>query len=296
MDSRFVYRPEHWVDRGNYFLSNHPQGSAPWFFCRCFRLTASSMGAAADMNKFENKYQLALTLTKILIKEFPPDAKIRMAHGTKMEPVARDKYLAVRPGTQVEELGLAVPKWDSRIGASVDGDVLNSRGIIEIKCPMKMYWPMKKFYERCKDQGYQPSLLEHDHITDYYYVQMQANMKILEKDWCDYIIFATDDNKMCINRVAFNPDFWDNVLYPRLNYFLEQVLRPVFNLLLAIAPDFVASYLEINVEPLVWEDYATEHGLEHVLPALSNEAYWMPYRWELLCQSLHVRPWPGLPV
>ena len=45
-----------------------------------------------------------------------------------------------------------------------------------------------------------------------YYVQVQGQMAITERKWCDFIVYTTKG--ISVERVLFDPDFWNNGLQP----------------------------------------------------------------------------------
>lgn len=213
-----------WVDRGTYWVNTAPQGSERWKQLRN-RVTASNFGTATGGSQFKTPTQLALSLAGIAQEPPTPKAVHAMQHGVKTEPIARDWYCRTR-GVQVEEVGLAVPKWDPEIGASLDGDVIGTEGIIEIKCPEKMYRPLDEYIVRTH-QGWQPPMGYHDHIWQSHYDQMQGGMAICGKKWCDYIVYCTTEGRAFVDRVLFNKAYWEQELYPKLRRFIEHELRPL---------------------------------------------------------------------
>lgn len=220
--------PQYWDDCGTYWLNKHAQGTPGWFGIRKGRLTASNFGAAIGRSQFSTPEDLALEMAGLKVKEFSESSKIAMAHGSKTESTARDWYCNTRR-LRVIETGMACPKWEPRIGGSPDGVILDSEGLIEIKCPFTMYQPILKHVEN-KERGDNPSQQDpfyHDHIWDSHYCQMQGCMKIMDKKFCDYIVYSTEDRKVFVDRVLFNPEFWDNVLYPGLKSFLDNVYTPL---------------------------------------------------------------------
>lgn len=211
-----------WEDKGNYYLSTAPQRSEVWLEQRKDKLTASNFGYAIKDGKFKTMQELALDISGVCKQEFTNEAMIAMNHGTDYEPMARDWYMK-NYNVEVEELGLAIPKWDSRIGGSVDGDVINTTGIIEIKCPKTMYYPLIK---KMNTPG---PTIDYKHIWEGHYCQMQGCMAIMGKEWCDYIVYATESNKIYVERIPFDSNFWNNELYPKIDYFLKNILQPIIN-------------------------------------------------------------------
>ena len=116
-------------------------------------------------------------------------------------------------------MGLCVPKFNNNIGASVDGIIIESNGIIEIKCPEYMYIELKKYTESSKRKP------GHSHIKPYHYKQMQFNMGCTGTDFCDYIVYSRD-GKRFVQRILFNKKFW-NDMYARTVVFWENYVKPI---------------------------------------------------------------------
>jgi hypothetical protein len=83
-----------------------------------------------------------------------------------------------RTGNHVSEVGFVIPSWCPFIGVSPDG-LVGERGCIEIKAPVRMYNFPKP---------------EH-------YAQMQMQMKVCERDWCDYVVYCESSDELEITRI-----------------------------------------------------------------------------------------------
>lgn len=190
------------------------------------RLTGSVFSAAAGRSPFTTADDLALEIVGLKKKEFSEKSKKNMLHGKLTEPVAR-KWYEKKHNVKVKEIGLVVPKWNFHLGASVDGIVEGSEGIIEIKCPVKMYQRLID-YNTLRETGWTPRTpYYHSHIWESHYAQMQGGMAILDKDWCDYIVYSTSDKQIYQERVLFNEKYWNEILYPLLQKFLNEKLFSV---------------------------------------------------------------------
>lgn len=194
-------------DRGTYILSTYSQGSKEWHESRKSKLTASNFKKVFDVD-INNLNRL--DVESILNLSPNNDTNMNMLRGIKLEPVARQLYCQ-RRNVIVREVGIATPKWDPRIAASLDGEVEGTNGSIEIKCPFRMYAPL---YEQKEDMS---------HIYPSHYAQMQGGMAICEKDWCDYIVYSQAEQEMYVERVYRNKHYWDNILYPRICSFLDAI-------------------------------------------------------------------------
>jgi len=161
-------------------------------------------------------------------KIFTKEQQDRMDYGTKNEEYAR-KWYTQQNECIVKEMGFAIPKFDLRIGVSLDGLVLNldeteTDGIIEIKCPQKMYKPLK-----LRKEGRLPHTEEYDHIWRSHYDQMQMGMAVFNKKWCDYIVFCIPENNVYIERVFFNQYYWNKVM-KLLDDFIITYLNPALEI------------------------------------------------------------------
>jgi len=206
-----------WVDCGTYWLNLSNQGSPRWKDLRV-RVTASNFAAAAGLSTFSTPDELADEISGIKKKEFTPTQIDNMNYGTEYEPMAREWYSKTR-GVVVEEVGIAIPKWDPLIGGSLDGNIVDSDGCIEVKCPKKMYAPLKN-----------PPKSGHSHIWKSHYAQMQGCMAITDKKWCDYIVFCPKEDMVYVERIPFDKNYWEKTLYPLLTQFLTEKLLPRLDL------------------------------------------------------------------
>jgi exodeoxyribonuclease (lambda-induced) len=130
-----------------YKIYDFPQRSQLWFKLREGRLTFSNLGTALGNPKFETVEALGYRLRNNVEQTFSILAKDRMRRGTEMENEIRERYQKKYPDRKVTEVGFVVPvgtpwkgwkeEWNNHVGASPDG-LINSDGIIEIKCSDKM--------------------------------------------------------------------------------------------------------------------------------------------------------------
>lgn len=178
-------------DRGSYWLSTAKQGSDEWKELRKGRTTAS-------------RVLEVILKPKSVHYQTPPNQA--MIHGTEMEPIARQWYQE-ETGNQVEEVGIAIPKWDLRLGASSDG-LVGDDGMIEIKCPLRMYDAIRTYFY-LKDRGREGP----NPVSPPHYAQIQMNLAVLDRDWCDYVVYT--DNDKFIYRVNRDRTYWDK-LYQKI--------------------------------------------------------------------------------
>ena len=101
----------------------------------------------------------------------------KMQDGNDREATARTIYEKIRNCT-IKQLPLAYLE-DERLGASTDGEV-NADGLIEIKNVMS---------------SEQIDLWTTGKIKDVYVKQMQTQMYVLDKQWCDFVSVALGDEE-----------------------------------------------------------------------------------------------------
>src|SRR6056297_92094 len=216
----FTKMDNNWEEYDTYWISNHEQASKEWFDTRKYRITGSNYGAAINHSNFSTPQETMKIVAGFYAKTFSDESLSNMRHGRETEPIARDWYEKSK-NCKVIERGIAIPKWNKYMGSSVDGEVIGQNGIIEIKCPKRMYRPLLE-----KSQsGITYDKYYHKHIWDSHYDQMIGNMAVMNKEWCDYIVYSTFDSKVYLERIYFNEKYWNEVLYPGLKFFIEQLKK-----------------------------------------------------------------------
>ena len=145
-------------------LLNRPyfeQRSDEWLALRENMLTASDVASALGHNRYEKPDDL---LVKKVTKK-PWAGNAATAHGTLLEPVARDLYDA-RTGRKTHEIGLVQhPKYPF-LGGSADG-ITEDGLLVEIKCPLT-----RKI---------------EDKVPEHYLPQIQLLLEILDFELCDFV-------------------------------------------------------------------------------------------------------------
>ena len=175
----------------------HEQRSEGWYASRRGVPTSSSFGrlitptgkraASAD------GYIDELVAEKLTgqSKFFPTTAA--MQHGIDTEPKARE-YYEFMYDVKVIEVGLCLHDT-IEAGASPDGIIEDSEGLLEIKCPqphtMVKYWR---------------DFLKKERMPQEYKAQVQGQLWIAEKQWCDFLCYA-ENIKPLLVRVKRDEDF-----------------------------------------------------------------------------------------
>ena len=167
-------------------VDTSPQGTPEWLLARAKVITASnitkvmSKGRGSAPSKTRMTYMIEKateTLTGNPVSNgFQSDA---MKRGNELEPDARAFYTMLT-GNSVEESGLIYLNELKRIGASVDG-LVGDDGLVEIKCPN-----LNTHVNYLLD-GVMPST---------YIKQVQTQMWVTNRAWCDFISYNPDSHKM----------------------------------------------------------------------------------------------------
>lgn len=155
------------------------QGTTEWLIERIPYVTASDVakvmagGTGATRKNYLIK-KLCENLSGKPTKSFKSE---KMQDGNGREATAREIYSEINNCT-VKELPFAYLE-DEKIGASTDGEV-NEEGIIEIKNVMS---------------SEQVNLMVTGKIKANYVKQMQTQMYVLDKKWCDFVSVALGDEE-----------------------------------------------------------------------------------------------------
>ena len=174
------------------------QGSPEWFALRAGKVTASRVadilaktktGPSASRQNY--LIELALQRTTGIIQESYTNAS--MEWGTQTEPQARVAY-EVNTNNFVDQVAFIDHPSIAWFGCSPDG-LVSDRGLVEIKCPNSAtHWEYFKSKEPPKK----------------YFIQMQAQMAVSGRDWCDFISFdprMPDRSQLLIVQVPRDPEF-----------------------------------------------------------------------------------------
>lgn len=208
-----------WIDSGTYWLHRKSQLTSSWFEERSYRLTTTHFSSLINPSFWKGRDDVIRhykgTTAKRSLQE-----QMALDGGILNEPKAREWYCQTYQ-QEVKEVGFAVPKWDSRIGCSVDGVVEGTNGIIEIKCSSRMYTPITKYLD-ARNQGWRPQKHDYAHIYRSHYDQMQGSMAIMDKEWCDYIVYCLSENSVFTQRVRCDSNYWATIMYPVIKTFLEE--------------------------------------------------------------------------
>ena len=153
-----------------YTIKNNPQGTQEWLDDRKLHLTASQATAIATNGAGLKTLCFDLVWQNYCI-QYEGYTSADMERGNELEGVARTQYMFTT-GSVVEEVGFA--ELDEYVGVSSDG-LVGKDGLVEIKC--------------LKEKAYFSFLL-YKKIKTAHIWQMQMQMYVLERDWCDYVVYS----------------------------------------------------------------------------------------------------------
>jgi len=153
------------------------QGSDEWLAMRLGKVTASKMadvlskGRGSAPSKTAETYMIELIAEILTGKSKPFFENDAMRWGTETEPQARDMYSVNNDFVSVVEV--AFVEHNEFIGISPDG-MVGDNGLLEIKCP-NTTTQLKR-------------ALSDDYSADYK-AQIQAQLWVTEREWCDFVSF-----------------------------------------------------------------------------------------------------------
>lgn len=227
-----MYDINKWKDHGDYYTYDDDINNVGYKQSMKFRVTGSRVNSCvggSGSTAFKSKDEIAQEIVGIK-KEESEEAKERMLFGVKYEPDIRkwytnsvnykyDNYI-------IKLLDFAVPKFDMRLGGAPDGGIYENNkliGILEIKAPQKFYKTLNDYIEL----GHQYTK-EYLHIYRSHYDQMQMCMAIYNIEWCDYLVCCIPENRIFLERVPRNREYWDN-LYLKVQVFIGNKLQPLLD-------------------------------------------------------------------
>lgn len=164
---------------------------------------------------------------------------VALQYGRDNEEVAKKKYTdftSKKFGFQISDCGIWVnPKFPG-IGASPDGLVTdgpnNTHGLLEIKCPkilehlgptdLHLLTPRQRSSFCCALLNPKSMKLKRNHQ---YYFQIQTQMAITERKWCDFVIWTS--KAYHVERIKYDANFIEPLL-KHISNFHQNVLAPEY--------------------------------------------------------------------
>lgn len=191
------------------------QGSDEWLAARAGKITASRFADAIAMNKKTGKPTAARdTYMRTLVAEIlsgRPKHSVSsksMEWGTESERFARSAY-ELETGAVVTEAEFIPHYQYDYIGGSPDG-LVGEAGLIEIKCP----------HDEQVHIGTWLDGMPTDHKP-----QVQGNLMVTGRDWCDFISFdlrQPEPYGLYVQRIERDDEYINSVLLPGLLQFWKE--------------------------------------------------------------------------
>jgi len=216
-----MYSKSEWIEYPKYYLSTIPQSNKKEFLpLRIGRINGTDSSLVAGHSQYskadtpENIVKRICHLTNN--DKLDENSRRRMDFGNHFEPIVR-KWYSDTYKIDVKEIGYAVSKQNENIGCSADGDI--GQGIIEIKCTEGDLSSPLLFQAKIK-----PEKRAYSHIRRDHFDQMQHNIAVLDKEFCDYIFFSP--KKIYVERIPKLENYFDSILMPKYTSFIDTYLSP----------------------------------------------------------------------
>ena len=145
------------------------QGTPEWQLVRLGKFTGSKANDLLMKPSLKGYQNLIYMLAYERLTGEPTESYVSewMQYGTDTEPEARESYI-FETGNEVQQVGFI--ELDENTGCSPDG-LVNNDGMLEIKC---LKWNVQMDY------------LISQKIPTNYYLQMQFNLFVSNRQWCDF--------------------------------------------------------------------------------------------------------------
>ena len=208
------------------------RNSSLWFSVRLFRLTSSLFGAV--LHRKDNTPPDSLVLRILQQKQFSSAAT---EWGIQNEAKAIMQYIDFQHANghfnlMVTQSGFLINKKYPFLGASPDGAVYDPSsdqpfGFLEVKCPYsyRNVTPEQAsispgFCSSLSTCGKQ-LILQRTHA---YYAQVQGQMAIGGRPWCDFIVFTTLG--ISVEQIKYDKNYWEHTLLTKLTSFYDNCVAP----------------------------------------------------------------------
>lgn len=97
----------------------------------------------------------------------------------------------------------------------------NPCGVLEVKCPASA--KDKSLRELCIKPNFFLSLQANNTMklkaNHSYHYQVQGQMHITQRMWCDFFVWTPRVADYHIERIFYKPELWENIMYPKLRKF-----------------------------------------------------------------------------
>ena len=167
------------------------QGTEEWLNLRKGKMTASHAQEIGNNGKGLETYIVGLMAEKYSMAEKVSYTNDDMARGQELEDQARSVY-AINNEVEIKTIGFV--EYSEFVGCSPDG-LVGDDGLIEIKCPNDVIY----FQHLLK------GATSTDAIDSKYLWQMQMNLLITGRKWCEYICYNPNFKESMIV-ITITPD------------------------------------------------------------------------------------------
>ncbi|XP_077354672.1 uncharacterized protein LOC144002880 isoform X2 [Festucalex cinctus] len=203
-------------------------GSKLWFRQQAGRITASKLKSVCQANPMKPSPSLVKSICYPDSHVFSTEAT---RWGLKHEEAARQQYMdAMKHHRNLEVLntGLHVNVQWPFLGATPDALIECSCcgvGVCEIKCPFSVRDLIVKEAVKTPNFCLVPDGNTSHHLSrqHQYYYQIQAQMGLTGRDFCDFVVWTKSD--IYIERVHPDPVFWAGVV-EKAEFFFQKALLP----------------------------------------------------------------------
>jgi putative phage-type endonuclease len=170
------------------------QGTPEWREARIGRITGSMVGAILGVSPFTTRRAALKRMVKEAMGELDDFTNAAMEWGTQHEETSVKLYEALYLGS--ETIAKTGYWYKGDVGASPDR-LVGADGLLEIKCPYS-----KRDDERPTFEAPTSAILPH------YWHQVQAQLYVTDRQWCDFLQWTPHDHHIC--RIRRDPEWLDN--------------------------------------------------------------------------------------
>lgn len=160
-------------------ITNFEQGSDEWFAYKMGKFGASNASAIATAGKGLETLCFEKVAEKLTGKKNSDYKNEAMENGMETEELARNS-IELEYGKPIKQVGLIEMNED--VICSPDG-LVDEDGLIEIKCPTNRVYAEYLYFKK---------------IDPKYIAQMQMQMLVSGRQWCDYAVFNPNFEKSLV--------------------------------------------------------------------------------------------------
>ena len=202
-----------------------------WNFHRKCRITASKCYRVASLKPTTSPTK-ALGDVLQYNKQYESSA---MNEGLQKEGEIESLYIMAQQKSghknlSVEPCGLFISQTHGFLAATPDGlvsdpHVSQSNGLLEMKfiqlstsVSLEQGLLQRRICNTCRDNKLKMN------INHKYFYQIQQQMFVTKRSWTDFVVKGSTGDKLYIERVNFDSDFWGTVLPKLCNFFQQHIL------------------------------------------------------------------------